>query len=271
MIESLYNINEILEKKTPAPADIVKIFYKKIFLKRNERFSDLDDKEFSKRTGLPEKTLREMKPSTLERHGTKTAKKIALKVQEGDLMELLTTDEAKVYRKFLESFKEVKDKTPFINEIIYSFGNPEEVLELITFLYSVEGLRKDHKLSPTQESALNKMKAYSFINESRTNHYSIKETEEVRFDLNPLLVNLYWKLLLKKSDVGLRKKYLMINEVNQNEVLVEDVEEIITKMKEVKEAFDKAVEKRKQNPNKKRVSIGIGRIFTGFERPISID
>ena len=176
-----YNTSEILKKTVIDSADVLEIFDKIIVKNKKDIYPILNKEQFAKIFKVHHNTISNLSNRDYSNIGLKTTVRIAQSTLSATVCTRLSFDEKRIFRRFLwqyrASFSSNTDKInddsydPFehqllINEFINKFSNSEDVVELLCFLFSEHGLKKDQKLSDVQSAALDELRAFEYVFET---------------------------------------------------------------------------------------------------------
>ena len=157
-----YNTSKILEKTVIDSVDVLEIFDKVIAKNKKDIYPNLNKEQFAKIFKVHHNTILNLSNRDYSNIGLKTTVRITQSTLSATVCTRLSFDEKRIFRRFLRqyraSFSSNTDKInddsydPFehqllINEFINKFSNSEDVVELLCFLFSGHGLKKDQKLS----------------------------------------------------------------------------------------------------------------------------
>lgn len=270
-----YNIKNILDKKVIDPADILEIFDFKILSNRETLYPGLSLENFSKIFKVSKRTLSNVGVNNYSKVGMRTAVKIAQNTLGATVCTVLDFDEKRAFRRFLRQYRaKFASNTddlnsdgldPFehqllINEFINKFSNSEDVVELLCFLFSEHGLKKNQNLSDVQSVALDELLAFEYVFETGWETFKVNSEYESEFKLHPALVKSLWSVAFKHAETYLRRDKTIINEIVQNEVLKEDIPEIEKSLMESRKTLSKCIVRSREGSGEK-CSVFYGRLF----------
>lgn len=270
-----YDKENILKKSVIDPADILEIFDNKILSQRETLYPGLSLENFSRIFKVGKTTLKTVRLNNYSKIGTKTAVKIAQNTLGATACTVLDFEEKRIFRRFLRQYRakfasntddlNSESLDPFehqllINEFLNKFSNSEDVVELLCFLFSEYGLRKDHQLSRVQEVALDELLAFEYVFETGWETFKVNSEYENEFKLHPALVKSLWGVAFKHAETYLRRDRTIINEIVQNEILKEDIPLIEKSLMDSRKVLSKCIEKGGEGKGEKS-SIFFGRLF----------
>jgi len=270
-----YDTENILKKSVIDPADILEIFDNKILSQRDSLYPGLNLEKFSKIFKCSTSSFEKLSQNNYSKLGMKTAVKIAQNTLGATVCTVLNSDEKRIFRRFLRQYRakfssntdNIKSDSldPFehqllINEFLNKFSNSEDVVELLCFLFSEYGLKKDQQLSRVQEVALDELLAFEYVFETGWETFKVNSEYENEFKLHPALVKSLWGVAFKHAETYLRRDRTIINEIVQNEILKKDVSEVEKSLMDSKKNLIKCISRCRESSGEK-VSIFYGRLF----------
>jgi len=281
-VEVTYDEGSIAAKKVISAYDVGLIFFEKVHKRRKKYFERMSDRKFAGIFNLSKSYIQSLTPSRVDRISENNAVNIALGVIGSTASTLLSSTERKIYRKFLDDFREkrkVKSKsedeseiidTLVINEFISKFSNTEEVVVLLTWLLSPEGLSTGEQLTLTQKFALQEMIDFGFAKHAGNIIY-FSDTHINDFRLLPILNKTLWSIGVSSSELHARRHYKIFNFITQTEIAKEDFDDLYKCCEELQEKISQSAKKAEGLKKEDIVSIISGSILSGYKKPILRD